>query len=126
MKSGDILSLRNKLCKKIEELREVVEKTNDGKKLDTFDVPDLYDRATLEHNFNSEMAMRNKLESLLHDIHDAVVRIDSGTFGNCEKCGNPIPTKRIFANPLANQCIHCMEKTEMKQKIRRLVASYNA
>lgn len=41
----------------------------------------------------------------LDDIDAALARIDSGTYGTCERCGNPIGAARLEAMPAARFCI---------------------
>jgi RNA polymerase-binding protein DksA len=48
----------------------------------------------------------------LDEIDLALARIDAGTFGVCEACGNPIPAKRLERMPGASLCVACKEKEE--------------
>ncbi|GAA4720887.1 TraR/DksA family transcriptional regulator [Phytohabitans rumicis] len=41
------------------------------------------------------------------EIDDALRRLDSGTYGVCEKCGQPIADERLAARPFARRCITC-------------------
>jgi DnaK suppressor protein len=34
---------------------------------------------------------------LIHDVKSALARIDEGTYGLCEQCESPIPSKRLDA-----------------------------
>jgi RNA polymerase-binding transcription factor len=64
--------------------------------------------------FDREMA--NTLEEnsnhVLGAIDAALQRIEAGTFGICERCGNPIPAERLDALPWATLCIDCKRKQE--------------
>jgi len=40
-------------------------------------------------------------------IRAALTRIDNGTYGECESCGEEISTGRLGALPYARQCIDC-------------------
>jgi DnaK suppressor protein len=42
-----------------------------------------------------------------HDITDALARLDAGTYGICENCGQPISPERLEARPVARLCIRC-------------------
>lgn len=42
-------------------------------------------------------------------VNDALVRIESGVFGVCEKCGEDIDEKRLDAIPWAKTCMGCAE-----------------
>ncbi|WP_345750776.1 TraR/DksA family transcriptional regulator [Microbacterium rhizophilus] len=43
----------------------------------------------------------------LSDIDAALARIDAGTYGVCEVCGEPIPEGRLLARPTATRCVRC-------------------
>jgi RNA polymerase-binding transcription factor DksA len=40
-------------------------------------------------------------------IRAALVRLDAGTFGTCQRCGDPIGTARLLAVPHATTCAAC-------------------
>jgi len=42
---------------------------------------------------------------LLHEINDALQRIEDGTYGICEGTGEPIPYARLEASPWARYCV---------------------
>lgn len=41
------------------------------------------------------------------EIEAALERLDDGTYGVCETCGNPIAVDRLLARPTARQCVAC-------------------
>ena len=43
----------------------------------------------------------------LTEIAAARARLDAGTYGSCEVCGNPIPPERLAARPTARTCVGC-------------------
>jgi DnaK suppressor protein len=43
----------------------------------------------------------------LLDIDAALARLDSGSYGTCEKCGSPIPEGRLEARPTTRHCVGC-------------------
>jgi RNA polymerase-binding transcription factor DksA len=47
----------------------------------------------------------------LKDIDAALARLDAGTYGRCEVCGEPIAPARLTARPEARTCVACGEKT---------------
>ena len=49
---------------------------------------------------------------LLEEIEAALGRIDDGTFGTCQRCGNAISEERLEALPWATLCIDCKRKQE--------------
>ena len=45
-------------------------------------------------------------------IDSALERIEDGSFGECEDCGEDISMKRLLARPTAQFCISCKEEQE--------------
>src|SRR5215470_7722958 len=45
-------------------------------------------------------------------IQAALARIDAGTYGICETCGETISVARLTAMPMARLCISCQERLE--------------
>ncbi|HET9141946.1 TraR/DksA family transcriptional regulator [Actinophytocola sp.] len=43
----------------------------------------------------------------LEALDAAVARIDAGTYGVCQRCGQPIAPERLEALPAATTCIRC-------------------
>jgi len=43
-------------------------------------------------------------------IADALTRLEQGTFGHCETCGESISVERLEAVPYTPYCIACAEK----------------
>ncbi len=66
---------------------------------------------------NQEQSILANEQALLSEVLQALKRIDDGTYGRCENCGQPIPEKRLEAIPWAIRDIKCEE--ELEQKYRR-------
>jgi RNA polymerase-binding protein DksA len=49
---------------------------------------------------------------ILGHIDAALVRIDDGSYGNCERCGQPIPEQRLEALPYTARCTQCARAEE--------------
>jgi DnaK suppressor protein len=85
---------------------------------DTF--PDPTDRASLESDRNFTLRIRDRERKLIMKIKDALERIDDGTFGICEQCGEDISEKRLKARPVTTLCIDCKKKQEVEEKLKGL------
>ncbi|MET8151310.1 TraR/DksA family transcriptional regulator [Actinoplanes sp. NPDC049668] len=48
-------------------------------------------------------AARNRIA----EIDDALHRVDTATYGVCERCGQPIAEERLAARPFARRCMAC-------------------
>jgi RNA polymerase-binding transcription factor DksA len=47
------------------------------------------------------------LQESLDDVDKALERLTEGTYGICERCGNPISEARLEAMPTARRCLDC-------------------
>lgn len=52
-------------------------------------------------------ATRQRRQQDLQRIEESLRLLDSGDYGYCENCGEPIPGKRLQADPLATRCTAC-------------------
>jgi DnaK suppressor protein len=52
------------------------------------------------------------LRSNLRWVDRATKKMELGTYGTCERCGNPIGIERLEALPWAILCIDCKQKGE--------------
>lgn len=43
----------------------------------------------------------------LDDVDAALARLDAGTYGRCERCGQSVARERLLARPTARTCIAC-------------------
>ena len=56
------------------------------------------------------LALVDQLRTQRADIVAAIDRIDEGTYGKCENCGNAIPLERLEARPTARLCVTCAQQ----------------
>lgn len=58
-------------------------------------------------NYEQEFALglMDSERKILHEIADALKRIEEGRYGICEGTGNPIPKARLEATPWARYCV---------------------
>ncbi len=81
--------------------------------------PDPGDLATRESDRNFLLRLRGREQRLLKKIDEALERIDIGTFGICEGCGEKIGMKRLEARPVTTLCIECKTQQEEEEKLRK-------
>ena len=79
--------------------------------------PDPTDRAALESDRNFLLRIRDRERKLVVKIQEALKRIDEGTFGICQECGEEISESRLKARPVATLCVECKRKQEVQEKI---------
>ncbi len=82
--------------------------------------PDPTDRASMESDRNFELRIRDRERRLIGKIKDALDRIEEGTFGICEECGENISIKRLEARPVTTLCIDCKKSQEKDEKVKGL------
>ena len=80
--------------------------------------PDLGDQATAETDRNFMLRLRGREQRLLKKIDQALERVEAGTFGICEDCGNEINLKRLEARPVTTMCIDCKTLQEEEERMR--------
>jgi DnaK suppressor protein len=84
--------------------------------LDADDLPDEMDLASSEYLQSFTFRLRGREKMFLEKISKAVERIDDGTFGTCDECGEEISMKRLEARPETTLCIRCKEDQERVEK----------
>ena len=47
------------------------------------------------------------VDGLLDEVERALTRLDDGTYGRCEACGEPIDDERLAALPIVRSCGRC-------------------
>ncbi|NJN17656.1 MAG: conjugal transfer protein TraR [Oscillochloris sp.] len=58
------------------------------------------------------IALRNNADDIIAQIDVALERLDEGSYGTCERCGQPIGEERLEALPYATRCITCQSIVE--------------
>ncbi len=79
-------------------------------------IPDPNDRATVESDRSFELRIRGRERKLMDKIDEALARIEDGTYGICDSCGENIALKRLEARPVAKYCIDCKTRQEQQEK----------
>lgn len=70
-----------------------------GEEADPIDAADQIEELVTNVPLVEELEARHK------DVEDALEKMDAGTYGMCEECGEPILFDRLEANPAARTCI---------------------
>ncbi len=63
--------------------------------------------ATIAFERSQIGALRRQAEGHLQEVDAALQRLDRGTYGVCEVCGEPVGEGRLEARPVARACIRC-------------------
>lgn len=72
--------------------------------------PDSADAASMKFEYMKEMSLERNSMDLLRKVEHALERVDAGTYGICESCGETIPVARLEVLPYATTCVNCARK----------------
>ena len=72
-----------------------------------FDVGDFYDHATSDRARELSLMLTDRERQKLIQIEEALKKIDEGSYGICESCGDEIDEERLIAMPFAKLCLSC-------------------
>ncbi|HXP22426.1 MAG TPA: TraR/DksA C4-type zinc finger protein [Streptosporangiaceae bacterium] len=61
-----------------------------------------------------EIALTYNARELLAQTERALARIEAGTYGSCESCGEPIGKARLQAFSRATLCVTCKQQEERR------------
>jgi DnaK suppressor protein len=118
MKKKDLDTLKALLLEEKKKIMRHLEEISDSSvaELDT-STGDPVDIASLEINQNSLQKIGKREVNHLKKIDAALAKMDEGTYGECESCGEDIAVARLMARPVAQLCIDC--KTDQENEERR-------
>lgn len=108
------------LSQRLEDLLTDANKTVSGMTDPVENFPDPTDRASMESDRNFELRIRDRERKLIGKIKDALERLEDGTFGICDECGEDISEPRLKARPVTTLCIDCKKKQEKDEKVKGL------
>jgi len=105
---ADVVHLKKEIRDAQQEIVGLLRDGGDGAGNDQADVGS----TTLERDH--EMSLANNARDMLDQIERALSRIENGTYGVCESCGNAIGKGRLQAFPRATLCVSCKEREERR------------
>jgi len=76
---------------------------------------DTVDQASAESDKSLQMQIKNRDRNILWQIDTALKRIDAGSFGECEQCGESIAEARLKAFLFTTLCIDCKAELESEE-----------
>ena len=121
MEQKDIEHFKKILTNHLKELLSHADETVSGTTTPKENFPDPADpaeRAKIDTERNFMTRIRDRERQLAGKIRKALLRIENGTFGICEKCKEEIPFKRLEARAVTTQCIDCKTKEETYENAR--------
>jgi RNA polymerase-binding protein DksA len=73
---------------------------------------DFADAGSATFDRERDFSIRNNIRDLIDQIDRALTRIGEGSYGSCERCGQPIDAARLKALPHASLCLDCKRREE--------------
>ncbi|QZN84455.1 TraR/DksA family transcriptional regulator [Cellulomonas sp. C5510] len=105
---GEVDRLTAELAAADEELSNLLRNSGDGAGDDQADSGS----SALEREH--ELTLVNNTRDMLEQTTRALARIDAGTFGRCDSCGEAIGKARVQAFPRATLCVACKQREERR------------
>ena len=65
------------------------------------------EEATETLELEKRLALENRIRQEMATVEHALDKIEKGTYGLCDNCGQPIDPERLEALPQANLCLNC-------------------
>jgi DnaK suppressor protein len=117
MKKKDLVTLRAVLEEEKKRIMRHLEDISDSSVVELDEgTGDSVDLAALEINQNSLQKLGKRELGHLKKIDVALKKMDDGTYGECENCGEEIAFARLMARPVAQLCIDCKTEEENEER----------
>lgn len=98
-----LIELRNQLTHRVHAIEKDLHHTEEKVE------QDFAEQATQRENDDVLNSLDNEAKEKIIQIDNALLRVQNGTYGQCEKCGEDIDEKRLAAIPYASRCIECAD-----------------
>ena len=115
MKKQDLDKFKKRL---LDERDKIIQAKNNkaGQEISNTQSGDEADMASAEMELDAMYQGDQRGHNMLQDIQDALQKIEDGTYGECENCGEDISIARLEANPMAKLCVDCTSEEEVREK----------
>lgn len=110
-KKEKLAAVEEKLREEREELlgqiAELERRSDNGKEPESSEGGDPADVGSETLGREQDLSLARDLKDVVTQVEDALARIEKGTYGTCESCGQTIPAARLKALPYATLCVDC-------------------
>ena len=96
---------RSEIHDKLRAIREEIPSYQD-------EVRDTEEQSVTDFAQEMDFALMEMKAQTLIRIDEALQRVDQGTYGTCDECGQDIAEARLKAVPFALLCLECQEREE--------------
>lgn len=118
MEPADIEYFRKLLTQMLEDAQQNGDNTIEELTGNNEVFADPADRATAESDRAFTLRLRDRERRLIGKIQGALQRIEDGTYGVCDECGEDISLERLKARPVTRLCINCKARQEADEHQR--------
>jgi len=66
--------------------------------------------SSMKLEYAKELSIEQNSIDLLSKVSRALDRVNAGTYGICESCGQPIPVERLDVLPYITLCVDCASR----------------
>ena len=109
---GMLEDRRREIHEKLRSLREAIP-------ADTHDVRDAEEQSVDDFVQEVDLALMQMKSETLKKIDQAILRLESGSYGRCQECDQEIAAARLRALPFALLCRDCQEESESRSRYER-------
>lgn len=106
---------RGEIQEKLRAIREEIPSYQD-------EVRDTEEQSVTDFAQEMDFALMEMKAQTLIRIDEALQRVDQGTYGTCDECGQDIAAARLSAVPFALLCLECQEREETLAAEERALA----
>ncbi len=104
----------------VREAKEEIKKIKSGERKQISEtVMDDGDLSVMDLSEDISLRQLSTHKETLVKIDSAIRKLDEGTYGTCDDCGDEISEERLKVMPFAIYCRDCQEKKELMEKMER-------
>lgn len=70
---------------------------------------DSAEQASERENDEVLNALESEAKIEIHHLSNAIMRMENGSYGVCQACGENIDPQRLKVQPVAEKCVQCVE-----------------
>ena len=107
MQRERLIAERDRLAQQVETLTADFDAIVESSELVSTDDEHDPDGSTVAFERQMVAGLLREAKAQLEELDVALARVEAGTYGRCESCGQPIPTERLEALPGTATCITC-------------------
>lgn len=83
-------------------------------------IGDVQDHAAEAARLERDVQVGEHSRNRLAEVEAALVRMEDGSYGECEETGDPIPFGRLLAEPTTRYTVEALESVEREQQRDRV------